>query len=602
MPANLSALEKERVTRLAGAVTVSDSAVKQLAEAQRARDEAAGDVAGARLKVITAKAGVGDARNQAVTEFVEDETVAALDAALQRAGLRPVSSDLRDTWRELKTARRSAESISALLRGRPGMLLVSVAAAPMLGLAVVLFLTWADSAMPWLTGAVTALLTFLATATSWLRRSAQDLQAKVAKIEEAEATAGKVESVARTKREEVEHALAVAELEVERARLAAEAAEREVAAAEAKVATITPGALVKEYLEGRQESDDYRAMLGLIGTVRRDLDVISRGVVAHNHELSQNADAGLDDVVNRVVLYVDDLDRCRPEVVVKVLEAVSMLMSFPLFVVVVAVDSHWISRSLKHVYKDMLSDEQVTPDHYLEKIFQLPVWLDQPDADAARKMARSLLAVAEERETPTDNRVTRYGSSSAAPTESADPSATIVIGDVTVGEGGGTQAIDPPPPSTSAHAEFVAEGRNIALATTPPESVILEASETAAIVDLAPLLTRSPRALKRYLNTYRLLKALVDPADLALARTLLAIATGRPETGERLFEAMLPGLKARTIADAIEDLPKVDTEWLDCAPDHSWLQMQCSEAWPVTQQVRRFVFRSEPGTAQQPGQ
>ena len=78
-----------------------------------------------------------------------------------------------------------------------------------------------------------------------------------------------------------------------------------------------------------------------------------------------------DDVVNRVVLYVDDLDRCQPAVVVKVLEAVHLLLSYPLFVVVVAVDAHWVSKSLATVYPTLLAGGGVTPDNYLEKIFQL---------------------------------------------------------------------------------------------------------------------------------------------------------------------------------------------------------------------------------------
>ncbi len=542
LPGELSALERERVKRLAGAMAVSQDAAQKLESAQRAMDKAVDDVAVARRDMITAKADLVEARNEAVSKVVRDEAVASLDTALTAAGLPPVGADLRDTWRALEAARRSAESVGALLRERRTMLLTAILAAPMMGLAVALILAWADTAVPWLTGTLTALVTFLASGSAWLRSNAQSLQTRIEKIEAAEREASKVEAAVLVKRAEAEKALHVAELQVEDARLAAEAAEREVTAAEARITNATPGALVQEYLEGRQKSDDYRAMLGLIGTVRRDLDVISQGVVAHNNELSNDADASLDDVVNRVVLYVDDLDRCRPDVVVKVLEAVSMLMSFPLFVVVVAVDSHWISRSLTHVYRDMLSDGQVTPDHYLEKIFQLPVWLEPPQAAAARTMARSLLGVADE------------GKPTAAPIAEVAKS-TVSSEDSQRGNAGNAA-------TASVRARGAEEVRNVALATTPPESVTLEHSETAAIAELAPLLTRSPRALKRYLNTYRLLKALVDPSELALARVLLAVATGRPETGERIFNAILPNLEERTIADVIESLPEPDKAWL----------------------------------------
>lgn len=581
LPTELSALEKERIQRLAGAMAVAEDAAQELETAQQAMDKAVNNVAAARREMVTARAQVVDTRNQAVTDVVQDEAVVSLDTALTAAGLPPVGADLRDTWRELEMARRSAESSGALLRERRTMLLVTITAAPVFGLAVAAVLAWAGAAVPWLTGALTALLTFLASGSAWLRGNAQSLQAKIEKIKAGELEARKVEAAILAKQAEAERALHVAELKVEDARLAAEAAEREVTAAEARITNVTPGALVQEYLEGRQKSDDYRAMLGLIGTVRRDLDVISQGVVAHNDELSDDADAGLDDVVNRVVLYVDDLDRCRPDVVVKVLEAVSMLMSFPLFVVIVAVDSHWISRSLTHVYRDMLSDGQVTPDHYLEKIFQLPVWLEPPQADAARAMARHLLGVASEGE---------------------PHAATVADVDDAVTNESGVNAADAStaPLAEPSQMQVIEEVRNVDLATTPPESVALEPSETAAIAELAPLLTRSPRALKRYLNTYRLLKALVDPSELALARVLLAVATGRPETGERLFSAILPDAEDQTIADVIEPMPETDRAWLGLAPDPAWFQVRCSDAWPVSQQVRRFIFRSEPRAAERP--
>jgi hypothetical protein len=43
--------------------------------------------------------------------------------------------------------------------------------------------------------------------------------------------------------------------------------------------------------------------------------------------------------LNRIVLFIDDLDRCDPDRVVKVLEAVYLLLAVKLFVVVVGVDA-----------------------------------------------------------------------------------------------------------------------------------------------------------------------------------------------------------------------------------------------------------------------
>jgi len=45
--------------------------------------------------------------------------------------------------------------------------------------------------------------------------------------------------------------------------------------------------------------------------------------------------------LQRIVLYVDDLDRCPPTKVVDVLRATHLLLALPLFVVIVAVDPRW---------------------------------------------------------------------------------------------------------------------------------------------------------------------------------------------------------------------------------------------------------------------
>jgi hypothetical protein len=49
-------------------------------------------------------------------------------------------------------------------------------------------------------------------------------------------------------------------------------------------------------------------------------------------------------VIDRIVLYIDDLDRCSTETVSQVLDAVHLLLALPLFAVVVGVDPRWLAR------------------------------------------------------------------------------------------------------------------------------------------------------------------------------------------------------------------------------------------------------------------
>ena len=54
--------------------------------------------------------------------------------------------------------------------------------------------------------------------------------------------------------------------------------------------------------------------------------------------------------IDRIVLYIDDLDRCSPRQVVDVLQAVHLLLALDLFVVVVGVDPRWLLHALRSEY------------------------------------------------------------------------------------------------------------------------------------------------------------------------------------------------------------------------------------------------------------
>ena len=114
--------------------------------------------------------------------------------------------------------------------------------------------------------------------------------------------------------------------------------------------------------------------------------------------------AGSKNRINRIVLYIDDLDRCPPAKVVEVLQAVHLLLAFPLFVVIVGVDARWISRSLETRYRELLRADgdgeasalartfgTARSEDYLEKIFQIPLWLRPMEPGDVRRMVRGLL-------------------------------------------------------------------------------------------------------------------------------------------------------------------------------------------------------------------
>ncbi len=97
--------------------------------------------------------------------------------------------------------------------------------------------------------------------------------------------------------------------------------------------------------------------------------------------------------IDRIVIFIDDLDRCPAAEVVRVLEAVNLLFGFELFVVVVAVDSRWLLRSLDRTFSEAFDAKDgaaPTPQHYLEKIIQIPFWLQPMQADGYERLVTSL--------------------------------------------------------------------------------------------------------------------------------------------------------------------------------------------------------------------
>jgi hypothetical protein len=109
--------------------------------------------------------------------------------------------------------------------------------------------------------------------------------------------------------------------------------------------------------------------------------------------------------IDRIVVYIDDLDRCPPARVVEMLEAIHLLLAVELFVVVVAVAPRWLLQALHSHYRDQLTapatGAAVTDDgqalwqpsavQYLEKIFQVVLTLPPLAADGYVNLVDSLI-------------------------------------------------------------------------------------------------------------------------------------------------------------------------------------------------------------------
>lgn len=93
--------------------------------------------------------------------------------------------------------------------------------------------------------------------------------------------------------------------------------------------------------------------------------------------LRENFSAAVDALVDkakgsRLVLFIDDLDRCLPEFVLKTLESIKLFLNVPKCVFVVALDPDVVRRAIAERYGE--GSDRDTRD-YLDKIIQLPFFI-----------------------------------------------------------------------------------------------------------------------------------------------------------------------------------------------------------------------------------
>jgi hypothetical protein len=425
--------------------------------------------------------------------------------------------------------------------------------------------------------------------------------------------------------EQKQKELNVASAEVEKAQQAVAEATRELA-------DVLSAKEVKRFIEQRIAAGDYQRQLGVISTIHNEFKTLSRLISAFNkferspegvtsrpatsNELQQaeNQEKTQQDIekgktfgINRIVLFIDDLDRCRPKRVTEVLEAVHLLLAFPVFVVVVAVDARWMKHSLAteypHLGADLSSlgknvsgaqaagppisdDYAATPKDYLEKIFQVPYWIRQmdgkgcgnlldeltkpaviapPDADDTETSAGQTKALGnveqvrsapqKTAEVPPDNRAASTGDEQAAKTEADSARVKTPVGTETKTE-------------TPSDSDLVA-----------PVSLVVEDGEREKMKELASIIGRTPREAKRFVNVYRVIKAALrteqvggfyDPktktGNFVAPMLLLAIVTGMPALTRNLLRCV-----QRLAKDSKSKLPVAKFDSIFAAPELSGL-------------------------------
>jgi len=167
---------------------------------------------------------------------------------------------------------------------------------------------------------------------------------------------------------------------------------------------LEPSAILEQYIADRAATTEYDEHLGVVARLHRDLHGLS---AALNDAIADDRTR-----INRIVLYIDDLDRCSPDTVFAVLEALHLFLSLPHFVIVVGVDPRSLGAAVRKLRPELFRpfDRAFLPDEYVEKIFQVSYTLPCITADGGRRILRdialrSMVAEAIETESSEDGRV-----------------------------------------------------------------------------------------------------------------------------------------------------------------------------------------------------
>jgi hypothetical protein len=156
-------------------------------------------------------------------------------------------------------------------------------------------------------------------------------------------------------------------------------------------------ASLREFVRARCEGESYDSRLGPLQGVQADLRELSRTLAPQSE-----TDVGpLRDLFPRgparVALFIDDLDRCPPQRVVEVLEATQLLVKTRLFVIVVALDVRFVSRALESVYGGVLSRHGAPSGlDFIEKIIQIPYRVRAIDPPGFGQYLRGQVAIGDD--------------------------------------------------------------------------------------------------------------------------------------------------------------------------------------------------------------
>ena len=365
---------------------------------------------------------------------------------------------------------------------------------------------------------------------------------------------------------------------------------------------------VAQWVTALFAGSDYGRRLGIMEDIKHDLETLE----ARLHRTDAD---GNDVVTGRILVLIDDLDRCEPAKAVEVLQAINLLLNLSSFIVVLGIDARIVTGAIEKHYEGLLGKSGASGYEYLDKIVQIPFRIPEPGRDEIKSFVASQLGNPEP-PPDDDEEEKRQSHEDGARSEDSELSQDAETPDDDDATGRPGDRSEPPPDDGPVLADVV---------SAADAGVTFTWAERQAFERLADHLRPNPRHLKRLVNVYRLVRALADTQGESLilerpdATIRWLVMWGQwPYASLAMverFDAQLDEWKGEIPADQVEVdalplllarvAPTLDAQIRDRLDDdaqelHDLLSVQgCGLTWDEIRRIRRYTVNFNPAVEEQ---